>query len=1381
MNRLSESDLALSKDKQALLQSLLQQEGLAPPPPITQRGTESPAPLSCAQERLWFLDQLEPGTPAYNIPLAYQMTGKLDVAALRRSFDDLLALHESLRTTFVTVDGEPFQIIAPTLTLDVPVIDLQHLSQSEQTREVGAHLDAMLEVSFKLESGPLLRVQLLRLNPSHHVMLFNIHHIIADALSLNVLFRQLAERYRTHIGSKPFPLAELPVQYGDYSVWQRQWVQESVLEKQLAYWKEQLDGELPILALPTDRPRPAVQSFRGKEKAFELPRALTASLRKLSQDHRTTLYMTLLAAFKTLLYRYTGQEEILVGSPIANRKHVEFEEMVGFFANTLVLRSSLAGNPTFVSLLKRIRRLTLAAYENQDLPFARVIRELHPERTTSHNPLFQAMFDFQNAGETLPDWYDLEVTPLEMANKTAKFDLTLQIVEEEERLKGWLEYSTSLFEDATISRLIEHFQILLQGIISDPERRIAELPLLTSRERQRLLIDWNETGIDFEPGSIHQLFEAQVERSPEAVAVVFGDERLTYDELNRRANQLAHRLRDLGVGPDVVVGILVERSPAMIVALLGVLKAGGAYLPLDPAHPFKRNQFMLQDTEAFLLLTQHRFSSHLPGKQHCLYLDADWALFAKESNNNLSLSVEPQHLAYVIYTSGSTGMPKGVMIHHGGLANYLNWAVRTYPISDGRGVPVHSSIGFDLTITALFVPLLAGQAVQLLPGEMSGINSLSSTLEQSEDHSLIKLTPAHVSLLNHVIPAEMAAGKTHSLVIGGEQLTAEDLSFWRQHAPKTRLFNEYGPTETVVGCCMYEVPPDEETLDFIPIGRPISNTQLYILDDHLNVVPIGVVGELYVGGAGVGRGYVNRPELTAESFIPDPFGSKAGSRLYRTGDLAHYLPDGTIQYVGRGDDQVNLRGYRIELREIEVVLSRHPSLQKSIVMLREDEPGEKRLVAYVVSGGKKPPAASELRRYLSNRLPAYMVPSAFVFLDVLPLSSNQKPDREALPAPERVQLKKGDALVSAHPSEVENQLVRIWEELLQVQPINPTDNFFDLGGHSLLAVRLFARIDEVFDTNLHITSLFQGATVQELAHLIRQQAGLKAWPSLVEIQPRRRKEDLPFYCVHGITGDVFWYGHLARYVGKTVSFYGIQSRGLDGILNPLTKIEDMAERYVEEICAFQPEGPYLLGGYSSGGNLAFEMAQQLQARGREVALLLIIDDVPSNSDYFRLSWKPRFLVDLLRSARYRLQDVFDLTPGEFLTRIGRKAKVAGKQISILIDSPDTQDLAYTAEDLIDDAKELPDHVRGIIELNYRAVESYLPKPYLGRITLLRAAGERIFTSHDPEMGWGKLASGGVEVEVLPGSHLGIFREPYIRFLAERVRDHIERAQRNGRR
>ena len=1063
--------------------------GLSAPPiePVLRDGR---LPLSFAQRRLWFLDQLEPGSPFYNISDAVRISGRLDVAALEQSLNEIVRRHEVLRTVFPTVDGKPVQVIAPELILALPVADLTGLPEAEQDEEALRRARAEAQRPFDLGRGPLLRVTLLRLGEENHVVLLTMHHIVSDGWSTGVLVREIAALYDAFSHDRSSPLPEIPVQYADFARWQREWLRGEVLERQLAYWKEQLAGLPPLLELPTDRPRPAAQTFQGALQWFEFPRDLSKAIKDLCQQEGVTLFMTLLAAFQTLLYRYTGQEDISVGTPIANRSWSELEGLIGFFVNTLVMRTDLSGEQPFRELLKQVREVAMGAYAHQDLPFETLVDAMQPERDLSHSPLFQVMFVLQNGPMEFLELPGLTLTSLEVDGGTAKFDLALSMLEKEDKLQGALEYNTDLFDGATIQRMLGHFQRLLEEILADPDRPISTLPLLTEAGRGQLLVEWNSTEADYpQDRCAHQLFEVQVARTPEATAVTFEGETLTYRELNRRVNQLAHYLQKRGVGPETLVGICVDRSLEMVVGLLGVLKAGGAYVPMDPAYPPERLAFMLEDAHVPVMLTQARLVASLPTEgAEVVRLDADWETIAREDAENPVSDVTPENTAYVIYTSGSTGKPKGTLLEHRGLCNLATVYIQDFDVGPGSRVLQFFSFSFDGSVADIFMALLSGATLclahreDLLPGP--GLNQLL----HKQAVTTAVMTPSALA----VLPAD-GLPALQTLVSGGESCTREIVTRW---ARDRRFFNAYGPTEATVASSWYRVDsPSEETTN-IPIGRPIANYRLYILDRHLQPVPVGVPGELYIGGGGMARGYLNRPALTAGRFIPDPFSDDPGARFYKTGDLARYRPDGNIEFLGRIDHQVKVRGFRIELGEIETLLGGHPALREVIVLARGDTPGDKRLVAYVVPEDDLTPSVSELRGFLKERLPEYMVPSAFVTLEALPLTPVGKVDRRALPAPDQTRPDLEAAYVSPR-TPAEETLADIWAQVLGVERVGVYDNFFELGGDSILSIQVIARANQA-GLRLSPRQLFQHPTVAGLAAVAGQGPAVQAEQGMVE-------------------------------------------------------------------------------------------------------------------------------------------------------------------------------------------------------------------------------------------------------------------------------------------
>ena len=1027
-------------------------------------------PLSHAQQRLWFLAQLEPDSPFYNIPAAVHLQGELNLEALQQSFDRIIARHETLRTNFPTQQGEAVAIISEIKLPTIPLLDLRQLPVSEKQIQIQRQTELEAQQSFDISSELLIRIKILRLEDKEHILLLTMHHIIADGWSINILIREIAILYQAFCQGQTPTLSELTIQYVDFAVWQRQWLQGETLETQKAYWLKQLENAPKILELPTDYPRPAIQTFQGASHPFQLSQELSTALNKLSQQQGSTLFMTLLAAFQTLLWRYTAQEDIIVGSPIANRNRAEIEGLIGFFINTLVLRTNLAGNPSFEELLQRVRETALGAYAHQDLPFELLVEQLQSERDLSHTPLFQVMFVLQNAPMSALELPDLTLTALENESKTAQFDLTLSMRETEFGLEGSWEYNTDLFESATIARMVGHFQTLLEAIVANPQQCLSDLPILTQTEQQ-LLGSWNDTEVNYPQAlCIHQLFEAQVERSPDAVAVVFEAETLTYRELNTKANQLAHYLQTLGVKPEVLVGICVERSIEMIIGLLAILKAGGAYVPLDPNYPTQRLRDILEDSQPIVLLTQQDLVASLPTHQaQTICIDSDWQLIAENPTDNPTSEIITNNLAYVIYTSGSTGKPKGVMIKHASTVAMLNWANKTFTPEARAGVLASTSICFDLSVFEIFMPLSCGGKIILIENAL-----VLPTLPAASEVTLINTVPSIIAQLlrNNSIPTSVK-----TVNIAGEPLQSHLVQQLYQQDNIQQVFNLYGPSEDTTYSTYSWIQKGASSTP--PIGRPIDNTKIYLLDGNLQPVPVGVAGMLYLDGAGLARGYLNRPEITADKFIPNPFANLPGQRLYQTGDLARYLPNGEIEYVGRIDNQVKLRGFRIELGEIEAVMLTHPAVRE-IVVVREESNNSKHLVAYVVPQPEPTLTIAALREFLTSKLPNYMIPSAFVTLEALPLTPNGKVDRKALPAPDTDI--ESDRKLIAPRNLVETKLTEIWTEVLDLQPIGIFDNFFDLGGDSILAIMVITKTNQV-GLQLSVKQLFQHQTIADLASI----------------------------------------------------------------------------------------------------------------------------------------------------------------------------------------------------------------------------------------------------------------------------------------------------------
>ena len=1061
----------------------------------------SVARLSFAQQRLWFLEQMNPGNASYNFHTAMGLEGPLDVAVLRRVFGEIVGRHESLRTTFASSAGEPRAVVHGAPDWRLPVTDLRTVEEGSRRSLAGRLAREEAERPFDLGAGPLVRTSLLQLDDQRYVLLVTMHHIVCDRWSVAVLVREAGAIYRALAGGLGAPLEPLRIQYADFAEWQKTHSGDGDSRESIEYWRRQLAG-VSTLCLPSDHPRPAVQSFAGASVRFELSVSESDALRDLSRRQGATLFMVLAAAFQLLLARYSGQDDIAIGVPVANRFVTEIEPLIGLFVNTLVLRSDLSGNPTFVELLERVRRVALDAFDHQSVPFERLVDELRIVRDPSRSPVFQVMFMLQEPYEDELDFPGIAAAHFPVDTGVAKFDLTLEVTNTP-ALKGVLEYNTDLYDEATVVRMLDHWRNLLSGIAADPKRRIGDVPLVSGEERDSIvgLASGARVAIPEAPW-VHSMFENQAERTPEAPAAIANGSGISYATLNQRANRLAWQLRGLGVRAETRVGILLKRSANMLIALLAVHKAGGAFVPLEPTLPSERLAFLLRDGAVGLVLSDTTFRDRLPsGDLKIVALDELEPAFEGYPESNLLPVATGQNLAYVLYTSGSTGQPKGVEITHYGLNNYLSWCASEYFGRSGSGSAVHTPLGFDLTVTSLLAPLAAGQSVTLLPESGAG-RDLLELAEQEAHFRVLKLTPGHLRMLART----RVRCRADVLVVGGEALSGDDLRDLAELMPDARIVNEYGPTEAVVGCSVESFPIAEVAPGPVSIGRPIQNARLYVLDSHGDLAPVGVPGELHIGGIGVARGYLNRPGLTAERFIPDPFSDVPGSHMFRSGDLARLGADGKLEYLGRGDQQVKVRGYRVELGEIEETLRSCDGVAEALVIKVEEQ-----LVAYVAPAEGSALDERSLHGDLTAKLPDYMVPAAFVFLEEMPLNRNGKVDRAALPEP--VRRPTASPGIISNTSPLGQQIASIWREVLHLDHVDEQANFFDLGGDSLSLVKVHSRLQDLTGAAPPLIELFRNPTVEKLANLLASEtsaqpaatAGNRAEHRLARLQPARKR------------------------------------------------------------------------------------------------------------------------------------------------------------------------------------------------------------------------------------------------------------------------------------
>jgi amino acid adenylation domain-containing protein len=1387
-------------------------DGAESVPPLVAVNRAGEVPLSFAQQRLWFLDQLEPNSSFYNVPTAVRLSGEVDVEALGRALSEVVRRHEALRTTFPSVEGRPVQRIEEARPLELPVVDLR--SMREQEREVEARRLVEEEAArpFDLGGGPVLRVRLVRVADDEHILMLTMHHIVSDGWSMGVLVSEVTTLYGAYERGEESPLPELAIQYGDFAVWQRGWLQGERLERELAYWREQLGGELPALELPADRARPPVQSFKGSSVSFRVPDGVTESLRQLSQREGCTLFMTLLTAFDMLLSRYTGQSDITVGTPVAGRNRAEVEPLIGFFVNTLVLRADLSGEPTFVQLMKRVREVCLGAYAHQDVPFEKLVEELHPERDPSRSPLFQVMFSFESAPvapvKSASDGAGLRLAQVGGGSgTTAKFDLSASLTDTGTGLLGALEYSTDLFDEETVARMMGHLQHLVAAVAADAGRRVDELEMLGEAERRQLLFEWNETRAAYPPPYVlQQLFEEQVERTPGAVAVVFDDTQLTYRELNGRANQLAHHLLTLGVGAEVLVGICVERSLEMVVGLLGVLKAGGAYLPLDPAYPAERIAFMLEDAGVAVLLTQSSLLEQLPSHWgFTLCLDTDWELVAAHAAENPNCANVAENLAYVIYTSGSTGQPKGVAISHGALVNHMRWMLATFPLDDSDAVLQKTPFSFDASVWEFYAPLLSGaRLVVARPGLHQDPAALAAEVAR-QGVTTLQVVP---TLLRALGEEWGQCRSLRRLFVGGEALATADA---RRAGELTgaAVYNLYGPTEATIDTTVRESGGHGAGQAMELIGRPVSNVRVYVLGERGELRPVGVAGELYVGGAGIARGYLGRAGLTAERFVPDEYSGESGARLYRTGDVVRWRGDGELEFIGRVDGQVKVRGYRIEVGEVEAALLQHEGVNEcAVVAVDGGKDVGVRLVAYVVADVAEAGAAGAggggeagaeavagvpggegvsggdgmtggegmageaglvageaglkvngevLRSYLAGKLPGHMLPWRLVLIDALPLTPNGKVDRRALAGEKLYGQDEARNFVAAR-GQVEFELCRIWQEVLGVEKVGVTDNFFELGGHSLMATRMMFRVSEWLGKTVPLSVLFRESTVEKLAAYLGRDVEIAAQGSLVGIQTGG--DERPFFCVHPVGGNVFCYAELARRLGDGQPFYALQSQGLHGAQETHGSIEEMAAAYIEELRAVQPAGPYLLGGWSMGGVVAFEMARQLENGGEAVALLALMDASPLTPVERGVEEDEALLLASFAEDIGRLYSHASFPVAEELQRLDPERRLAHLYERARAANVIPPDLSLTDVGRFFE----------VFKNNVRAMSVYRPEIIRARVVLFRSAEQAGEGEMGASLGWRRFAGEGLEVVPVPGDHYSMVRAPHVDALAEKLRE-----------
>lgn len=1336
---------------------------------IPHRMTPDTAPLSYDQQRLWFLEQLQPGTPLYSIPHIFRLSGPLEVEAFEGSLTEIIRRHEILRSTFHARDGEPFQRIEPAGPVALPVTDLAALPVEARLAEARRLAAEEAGRPFDLSRGPVCRAALVRLAATEHWLLLNVHHLVFDAWSEEILQRELAAIYRAQCEGKPHELPDLAVQYGDFAAWQCGHSHQESIEPHLAYWKQRLSPMPERLNLPTDAPRAAAVDNAGATERLTLDEALLQQLKTLSRAENATLYMTLLAAWEVLLHRYSQQDDLIIGTPMAGRAQHELEPLIGFFVNTLVVRETLAGDLPFRRLLQRVRETVLAAIEHQVLPFERLARELATDRAEGQNPLFDVMFVFQVGIRRQWKAHELTIETLDAETGTAKFDLTLFVTDEGQALQLALEYRTSLFQPETARRMLRHYGQLLRSIAANPDAPLNQLALLEPAEREQLLHGWNATASPYpDTACVHELVEAQAQRPPDALAAVFEGERLSYRELEARAATLATVLRGLGVGPDVCVGICVERSLEMLVGVLAILKAGGAYVPLDPGYPAERLAGMVQDAKAPVVLTLQKLADLLPrteAKLVCLdeplpaVPPASAAAFAKPG---------PDNLAYVIFTSGSTGRPKGVAMPHRALVNLIAWQLGQSSAGRGSRTVQFTSLSFDVSFQEIFSTWCSGGTLVIIPEMLRrDLPALWTLLAEQQVERLFLPFVALQQLAEIAATVAVQPARLREIITAGEQLRITPaLRALFERLPGCTLHNHYGPSEShVVTAFTLQGPPGGWPA-LPPIGRPIQNCRIRLLDPHCQPVPVGVPGELHIGGVCLAREYLERPELTAEKFMADPFSRTPGDRLYRTGDLARLLSDGNLEFLGRLDFQVKIRGYRVELGEIETALAQQPGVREVIVATREDTPGDKRLVAYLVPKPSATLLPQALRDGLRRNLPDYMVPAQFVLLDALPLTPSGKVNRKALPAPE---ITRTDPVASdtVPQTPTEEKLALIWSEVLGVAPVRRTDNFFDLGGHSLLATRLLARVNQTFGAHIPLAALFRTPTVEQFARQLDNLQEIQHVPSLVPLQAEGDRP--PLFWVHTIgedNGGLFLYRRIVQHLGPAQPSYGIEAP-----VQPFHDLMSAAAEYVARIRTIQPHGPYFLAGYCFGGHLAFEMARQLEQQAEPVGLLLLIE-TGANLAHKPCPWTWRTPGHVAGHLFHWTMDFMKRGPSDMRMRFGRFLKT--RRSRWRKQGNEARAWAESLDNTFNFAMH-PPAFREYAHAHWQALREYRPGVYGGPAALFRTRKHGLW-EFDPCLRWREICTGPFETLIIPGEHANVFDPPHVQELARRIQTTLAAAR-----
>jgi len=1329
-------------------QSTTVQKKEKPPIPRQSSGRDE-FPLSSSQRRIWFMEKFNPGIKAYNNPLDYHIKGDIDIGRFEESLNYLIQRHASFRTIFPEINGSPIQKVLPEGSANLSVRHFEEEPYEKIQSLIRQYSFENANYKFDLANGPLFRFQLIKTGDNEFIFLINIHHIITDAISLTIFINEFKKVYESLMNSKSIDLVPLPINYTDFTLYENQWQGGEEYKQKLEYWKDELAGATEILQIPMDFPRPKKASFNGSEYHFSIDTEFKEKLAVLSKNMGTGLSIPLLSAFAILLYRYSSQDDFVLGFPVANRVHPELESITGVFINTLPIRFIFPDEMSMAQVIEETTKRFLSAYENQEIPLDRLIEELKLKRSMNINPLFQVLFNFLSG---FPSEIQLDGANLKLVNGeriAAQFDLTLTINDDQQDFDCVFEYNTDLFKKETIERMTGHYLKILRSIIEDNTLDIKGFSLLTELENDLILKDWNRTVTEYPSEKcIHQLFEEQVSRTPDSVAITFENQSLTYAELNAKANQLARYLVKEGAGEGKIVAICVHRSIDLVIGLLAISKTGATYLPLDPIYPKARLSLILEDAKPVLLVSESEMSGNLPETKARIVQLNDKEKFSSESSENLGKGNSNDN-AYILYTSGSTGKPKGVQIRQHSVVNLLLSMRKSLRVTARDILLAVTTISFDIAELEIFLPLISGAKLVIATEEEAmNVDLLKNKIEKT-GATIFQATPVTFRMLL----LSGWNGKQDLKVMCGGEAFSKELAHWLLVRCE-EVWNGYGPTEATIYSVIRKILGEDcEGEGYVPIGRPVDNTKLYVLNQKLMPVPVGVAGELFIGGAGVSMGYLNLNEMTNERFIPDPFSHDPDARIYKTGDLVHYFPDGTLMYLNRVDLQVKIRGYRIELGEIESAISKFTGIKENAVVVHTDEQSEKVLVAYCVIDDGTELNETELRRFLKEKLPDYMIPSVIVLMEKLPLTANNKVDRKALPEP--INLSSSVSKDYVEPTtDTEKKLALIWSSILKIEKIGILDNFFEIGGHSMIAVNMIIRIEKEFGIRLPLATLFEQSDIQKLAKVIEAGITPDKWRSLVALRPDGKKK--PLFLIHGLGLNVLLYTTIINYLDPDQPVYGLQAKGLNGIDKSLETIEEIASYYISEIMTVDSEGPYQLAGFSMGGKIAYELARQLMEMGKRVSFVGILDTAVESSIrelpvFQKVKLKCKYMLSyILWNVAY----LFKHSNESMFAAINRRFSGLWKKIR-------GSDYKVTKEDKVSrgEKRELPKYLRNVHHANLMASRKYAIKSYNGCIHLFKATPQTFYIPDPVNYGWDKYALGGVVIHEVPGEHSTIFAPP----------------------